>query len=79
MGTSGKAGNLRGKPSDGGNIFEGRRSTWRPRETPYVSTLFPLQNLSDLIAILLPRPPSLFRTQTPMVCRDRVVSSGLVA
>jgi gluconate 2-dehydrogenase alpha chain len=43
MGISGKAGNLRGRPVEGGNIFEGPRSTeypTPPMKTPYLAALF---------------------------------------
>ncbi|HXY25121.1 MAG TPA: GMC family oxidoreductase [Candidatus Acidoferrum sp.] len=43
LGSSGKAGNLRGKLIDGGNIFEGWRSEeypTPPTKVPYVSALF---------------------------------------
>ena len=43
LGTSGKAGNLRGKLIEGGNIFEGRRSEeypTPPTKMPYFSALF---------------------------------------
>jgi gluconate 2-dehydrogenase alpha chain len=43
IGTSGKAGNLRGKLIEGGNIFEGWRSTeypTPPTKIPYFSSLF---------------------------------------
>src|SRR6266700_2450565 len=43
MGISGKAGNIRGKKIEGGNIFEGWRSSefpTTPIKTPYFSTLF---------------------------------------
>jgi len=43
MGISGKAGNLQGKQIEGGNIFEGWRSTeypTPPTKIPYFSTLF---------------------------------------
>lgn len=43
MGVSGKAGNLRGKRIEGGNIFEGWRSAeypTPPTKTPYFSALF---------------------------------------
>jgi len=43
LGSSGKAGNLRGKIIEGGNIFEGRRSAeypTPPTKTPYFSSLF---------------------------------------
>jgi gluconate 2-dehydrogenase alpha chain len=43
MGISGKAGNIRGKPIEGGNIFEGWRSTeypTPPTKIPYFSALF---------------------------------------
>ena len=43
MGVSGKAGNLGGKRMEGGNIFEGPRSTefpLPPMKTPYFSALF---------------------------------------
>jgi gluconate 2-dehydrogenase alpha chain len=43
MGISGKAGNVRGKFQDGGNIFEGWRSAeypTPPTKTPYFSVLF---------------------------------------
>jgi gluconate 2-dehydrogenase alpha chain len=43
LGISGKAGNLRGKLIEGGNIFEGRRSTefpTPPTKIPYVASLF---------------------------------------
>jgi gluconate 2-dehydrogenase alpha chain len=42
LGVSGKAGNLRGKQIEGGNVFEGWRSTeypTPPMKTPYFSTL----------------------------------------
>ncbi|HVN19722.1 MAG TPA: GMC family oxidoreductase [Dongiaceae bacterium] len=43
LGISGKAGNIRGKKIDGGNIFEGRRSgdyPTPPTKIPYFSALF---------------------------------------
>lgn len=43
VGVSGKAGNLRGKQMEGGNVFEGWRSAeypTPPTKTPYFSTLF---------------------------------------
>ena len=43
VGASGKAGNLRGKLIDGGNIFEGPRSTeypTPPTKIPYIASLF---------------------------------------
>jgi gluconate 2-dehydrogenase alpha chain len=43
LGAAGKAGNVRGKLIDGGNIFEGRRSAEYPSppgKTPYFSALF---------------------------------------
>ncbi len=43
MGISGKAGNLRGRKIDGGNIFEGPRSTeypTPPMKVPYLAALF---------------------------------------
>ncbi len=43
VGVSGRAGNLRGKQMEGGNIFEGWRSAeypTPPTKTPYFSTLF---------------------------------------
>jgi gluconate 2-dehydrogenase alpha chain len=43
VGVSGKAGNLKGKKIEGGNIFEGWRSTEYPmplKPLPYVATLF---------------------------------------
>ena len=43
LGSSGKAGNIRGKLIDGGNIFEGPRSAEYPTpplKTPYFSSLF---------------------------------------
>ena len=43
VGTSGKAGNLNGKKIEGGNIFEGQRSTeypMAPTKVPYFPSLF---------------------------------------
>lgn len=43
LGTAGQAGNLRGSPMAGGNIFEGERSgpfPLPPQKTPYLSALF---------------------------------------
>ena len=59
VGVSGKAGNLKGKKIEGGNIFEGWRSTEYPMppiKTPLLCSSVPAtpQNLSDTIRIRNP-------------------------
>jgi gluconate 2-dehydrogenase alpha chain len=66
LGISGKAGNIRGKQIEGGNIFEG----WRSAEYPTFPQCSPKpRSLSAIILIRFPRRPRAARTQIPMAFR----------
>ncbi len=79
MGVSGKAGNIRGKKIEGGNVFEGWRSAEYPtpprrlRTFPRYSAVLP-RNL-DIIRIRIPLPLQASPTRIPMASHVLLVTT----